>query len=135
MSRTGCIAFRVQVHAARTRAEARNDVLAAKLAEAEREYVVKKTQVSEVLVAARMDPAVVLKINSRLDAILESRNALMRELQHSIATVTKAHNDGVRVMEARLRGMGLPADEVARGLIPSATGTGPAGLVARPTIG
>lgn len=124
--------FDAMVRAARTRAEARNEALEKRLSEVEHEFIVKKTQVSEVMVAAKLDPAVVAIINSRLDAILESRNSLLRELQHSVATLTKAHNDAARVLAARLRDMGVTAAEVAYPLLPSATGLAPAGLVAKP---
>jgi hypothetical protein len=58
----------------------------------------------------------------------------VRELQHNVATLTKAHNDTARVLAARLRDMGLPPAEVAYALIPSATGVAPAGLVSRPGV-
>jgi chromosome segregation ATPase len=126
--------FEAMVGAARSRAEARNDVLEKKLAEVEHEYVVKKSQVQEVMVAAKLDPSLMGAVNARLDAILETRNTLLRELQHAVATLAKAHNDAARVLAARLRDMGVPAEEVAYPLLPSATGLAPAGLVSKPSV-
>ena len=65
------------------------------------------------MTAAHMDAGMAALINARLDAVLETRNRLLRELQHSVATLTKAHNDAARVLAARLRDMGVPAEEVA----------------------
>ncbi|RYG54595.1 hypothetical protein EON66_06930 [archaeon] len=117
------------------RSEAKNDVLEKRLAEAEAEYFTRKTQIAEVLAAARLDPAVLNMVNARLDAVLEGRNALIRELQHSVALLTRAHNDAARVYEAKLSDFGVRAEDARHDLLPSATGLGPAGLVARPTVG
>lgn len=126
--------FEAMVSAARTRAEAKNEVLERRLLEVENEYLVKKSQVSEVMVAAKLDPSLMTAVNARLDAILETRNTLLRELQHAVATLAKAHNDSARVLAARLRDMGVPAEEVAYPLLPSATGLAPAGLVSKPSV-
>lgn len=126
--------FASMVGAAKAKAEAKNDVLERKLQEVEHEYVVKKSQVQEVMVAAKLDPSLMGAVNARLDAILETRNSLLRELQHSVATLAKAHNDAARVLAARLRDMGVPAEEVAYPLLPSATGLAPAGLVSKPSV-
>jgi len=126
--------FEGMVHAARTRADAKNEVLEKRLAEAETEYLTRRAQVQEVMVTARVDPGMMAVISGRLDTLLESRNAMIRELQHSVATLTKAHNDAVRVLETKLRDMGLPAEDTTHSLLPSHTGVGPAGLVARPGV-
>jgi len=126
--------FQSVVAATRARSEAKNEVLEKRLAEAEAEYGMRRLQVQEVMTAARMDPGVIGIINGKLDGMLESRNVMIRELQHSIATLTKAHNDAVRVFDSRLRAMGLPSDDATHALLPSHTGIGPAGLVARPAV-
>lgn len=109
-------------------------MLEKRLSEAEHEYLTKKTQITEVLSAAKLDPTVLHVVNSKLDSVLETRNAVIRELQGSVATITKAHNDAARVLEAKLRDMGVPVEEARYPLLPSMTGVGPAGLVSRPTI-
>lgn len=126
--------FEGMVNAARMRAEAKNEVLEKRLAEAESEYVTRRAQIEEVVSMARLDPAVVAMVHTKLDALLEPRAAMIRELQHSVATLTKAHNDAVRVFEAKMREMGLPGDDAAHPTLASMTGVGPAGLVARPTV-
>jgi predicted RNA-binding Zn ribbon-like protein len=124
----------MQVLAARMRADTKNELLEKKLSEAEHEYLSRKSQVNEVLIAAKLDPAVLSMVHAKLDSVLETRNAMIRELQQGVSTLTKAHNDAVRVFEAKLRDMGIPGEEAIHSLLPSATGVGPAGLVAKPTI-
>lgn len=124
----------LQVESARERADAKSALLERRLGDVEHEYVVRRAQVQEVMVAHAVPASTMAAIGGRLDAALESRAGLLRELQHNIAVLTKAHNDTARVLAARLRDMGLPPAEVAYALIPSATGVAPAGLVSRPGI-
>lgn len=94
----------------------------------------RRAQLNEVLTAVQLDPSVLASIGSHLDSVLESRNILIRDLEQAVGALTKAHNDTVRVFDAKLRAMGLPAEETVRALLPSVTGTGPAGLVAKPSF-
>jgi hypothetical protein len=121
--------FEATVRAAQARSEAKNEILAKRLAEAEHEFTTKRVQIQEVLVAAQLDPHVLSTVAAKLDAVLESRNVMIRDLQSSVGRVSKAHNDAVRVYQARLRDLGVPEEELAAPLLPTA-----AGLVARPSI-
>lgn len=73
-------------------------------------------------------------ISQRLDVLLEKRNRLIRDLQASVGLLTKAHNDAVRVLEARLRDMGVPESELSYPLLATTAGVGPAGLVTQPAV-
>lgn len=134
--------FEATVRMVKERSEAKNEVLEKRLSEAEAEFASKRAMIDDVLVSAQLDPHVLSAISAKLDAVLEGRNAMLRDLQTSITKLTKAHNDSVRVFEARLRELGLPQTAVtgltmagtATGFIVSAATTGPAGLVAKPTI-
>jgi hypothetical protein len=42
-------------------------------------------------------------INARLEEVLENKNAVIRALQYDVAKVSKAHNDLIRVYEAKVR--------------------------------
>lgn len=56
---------------------------------------------------------------------------MIRNLQHDIAKVSKAHNDLIRVYESKLNEYGIPIQELGfRPLVTKATTTAPAGLVA-----
>ena len=72
-------------------------------------------------------------IADKLEEVLGSRNSMIRDLQYSIARVAKAHNDVLRVYEAKLQELGVdPMDATAALPVASTTSTGPAGLVAKP---
>lgn len=86
------------------------------------------------MVAAHLDAPTMHAISQRLDVLLEKRNRLIRDLQSSVGMLTKAHNDAVRVFEARLRDMGVPEAELAYPLLTTTAGVGPAGLVTQPAI-
>lgn len=158
--------FSAMVEAARTRSEAKNEALEKRLAAAEYEYATRKAQVTEVLVAAKLDPSLMSVVNARLDSVLESRNQMISQLQRSVAMLTKAHNDAQRVFDAKMRHLSIPTavggaataaaavggaaagaasgrgayDAAGAGggvlgeILPSATGIGPAGLVAKPSL-
>lgn len=126
--------FETMVRAAQATSESRNAALEHKLAEAEHEYMTRRAQVSEVMSAAQLDPTILETVGSQLDAVLESRNTMLRDMQVAVGALTKAHNDAVRVLDAKLRSLGIPAEETARPLLPTAVGVGPAGLVAKPSM-
>lgn len=65
----------------------------------------------------------------RLEEVMERKNGTIRGLQYDLSKVCKAHNDLIRVYEAKLSDFGIPAEELGfRPLIINTT-TGPAGLV------
>jgi hypothetical protein len=86
------------------------------------------------MAAAHVDPSTMVAISQRLDVLLEKRNRMIRDLQSSVGLLTKAHNDAVRVLESRLRDMGIPEPELAYPLLATSAGVGPAGLVTQPAI-
>lgn len=65
----------------------------------------------------------------RLEEVMERKNGTIRGLQYDLSKVCKAHNDLIRVYEAKLSDFGIPAEELGfRPLIINTT-SGPAGLV------
>lgn len=48
--------------------------------------------------------------------------------------MTKAHNDALRVYEARLQELGVDTDKLGHKPLPTNAGLGPAGLVAKSTF-
>lgn len=97
----------------------------------------KEDQLASVLEAANMDPAVMSMVSQRMDDVLDGRNSQIKNLEFAVARVTKAHNDVLRVYEAKLSELGVPLDEEEFHHIGPLTGggitTGPAGLVVKPT--
>lgn len=89
----------------------------------------KEAQLAEVLTAANLDPSTLQAINNRLDEVLENKNQIIKALQYDVAKVSKAHNDLIRVYEAKLAEFGIPVEELGFRPLVTNTSTGPAGLV------
>lgn len=127
--------FEETVRAVQRRAEYRNEVLERKLDELQVAFETKSTQLDEALRAARLDPTAVGAVTRRVDAMLDGRNEMIRELQYAIARVSKSHNDAIRVHEAKLAALGIDRAEADLKPLNTTTSTAPAGLVARPVFG
>lgn len=126
--------FESTVKAVARRSEFKNMILERRLDGLTDDFERKQEQLNQVLSAANLDPAVLSSVASRIDTVLDERNAMQRELQYSIARVTKAHNDARRVYEAKLSELGVPVEGEFDDLPAPTSTTGPAGLVARPTV-
>ncbi|KAJ3331809.1 Dynein regulatory complex subunit 4 [Blyttiomyces sp. JEL0837] len=92
----------------------------------------KDLQLNEILKATNLDPAALSNLTRRLEEVLELKNQQIKELQYDLAKVTKAHNDMIRVYEAKLTEYSIPIEEVGFKplIVTSRTGMNPAGLVA-----
>ncbi|KAJ1559224.1 Dynein regulatory complex subunit 4, partial [Cladochytrium tenue] len=71
----------------------------------------KELQLNEVLKATNLDPTALSNLTRRLEEILDSKNQQIKELQYDLAKVTKAHNDMIRVYEAKLTEYAIPIEE------------------------
>lgn len=69
-------------------------------------------------------------MNKKLEEVLTNKNSIIRALQYDVAKVSKAHNDLIRVYEAKLAEYGIPAEQLGFRPLITSTSTGPAGLVA-----
>jgi len=126
--------FEETIEAVKKRSEFRNLLLEKRLADLQADYEARQTTLSEVLVAANLDPGALAMVGERLDRMLDDRNRMIRDLQYSVARVTKAHNDALRVYESKLHELGVAAEETGFAPLMTATSVGPAGLVAAPTF-
>mmetsp|Transcript_4441 Transcript_4441/g.15516 ORF Transcript_4441/g.15516 Transcript_4441/m.15516 type:complete len:474 (+) Transcript_4441:234-1655(+) len=89
----------------------------------------KEAQLGEVLAASNLDSATLQQVTKKLDEVLESKNQLIKALQYDVAKVSKAHNDLIRVYEAKLAEFGIPTEELGFRPLITNTSPGPAGLV------
>lgn len=76
------------------------------------QFEVKKAQFSSVLRASSLDPLVLTHVTKKLDDVLSAKNEHMEEITYQIAKMTKAHNDVVRVYQAKLAKLGIPEDQL-----------------------
>ena len=70
-----------------------------------------------------------LQVHKKLDDVLENKNQIIKALKYDVAKVSKAHNDLIRVYEAKLAEYGIPAEELGFRPLVTNTSPGPAGLV------
>merc|ERR1719498_2287291 len=101
--------FHKGVKEIRRKAEYKNVALEKKLEMITRTFNEKQAQLSEVLQAAKLDPQVVANVTKKLEQVLGSKNRLIKDLQYQVHQCTKAYNDTMRVYEAKLTTLGIPA--------------------------
>ena len=104
--------FEDTVLAVQRRGAQKNDGLEAMLEDYSELFEIKKAQFTSVLRASNLDPMVLSSVTKKLDDVLSAKNEQIEELKYEKAKVTKAHNDLVRVYEAKLRKMGVPEDQI-----------------------
>jgi hypothetical protein len=94
----------LQIRNVQRRSELRNLSLERKLESVHGDFEKRQQQLSAVLSAANLDPTILASVTRKLDEVLDTRNALIWDLQYSIARVSKAHNDVIRTYQAKLAG-------------------------------
>jgi hypothetical protein len=72
-----------------------------------------RAQVSEVLSAAGLDPAVLGAARDRVDSLLEAKNRALRDSRFELARVVSLHNSAVATFTAKLAEFGVPAEDLA----------------------
>lgn len=110
----------------------KNSVLEKKLEALSSNFDEKQAQLTEVLTAAKLDPAIVAGVTKKLEQVLGGKNRQIKDLQYQVHQCTKAYNDTIRVYESKLPALGIDAEEIGFEPIPTATSLMPARLVTRP---
>lgn len=121
--------FQKGVREIQRKSEFKNVVLEKKLEVLTGQFNEKQAQLSEVLQAAKLDPAVVASVTKKLEDVLGSKNRLIKDLQYQVHQCTKSYNDTIRVYESKVSTMGIPAEEIGFELIQTATSLMPARMV------
>jgi len=109
----------------------KNAVLEKKLEQLTMHYDEKQAQLSDVLKAAKLDPAIVASVTKKLEQVLGTKNRQIKDLQYQVHQSTKAYNDTIRVYEAKLPALGVSPEEIGFEEIASSTSKMPARLVAK----
>lgn len=94
----------------------------------------KLNELNEIIAQAKMDPEALSRTTRKLEDVLSTKNTSIKDLQYELARVCKAHNDVIKVYEAKLNDHGIPAVDLGfkpltMGFKQGSTGQGPAGLV------
>lgn len=109
----------------------KNAVLEKKLEMLTASFDEKQAQLTEVLTAAKLDPAVVASVTKKLEMVLGAKNRQIKDLQYQVHQCTKAYNDTIRVYESRLPAVGIDPEEIGFEPIQTATSLMPARLVTK----
>merc|ERR1712185_474108 len=124
--------FQKAVREIQRRAElGKNAVLEKKLEVLSAQFDEKQAQLTQVLAAAKLDPSVVASVTKKLEQVLGAKNRQIKDLQYQVHQCTKAYNDTIRVYEAKLPQLGIPAEEIGFEAISTATSLMPARLVTK----
>jgi len=121
--------FQEVVLSVQKQAQAENSRLGGHLKSRQEIFEKKKAQFSTLLEHADMDSTVLQKITAKLDAELTEKNAEAKELSYENAKISKAHDDLVRVYEAKLKAFGIPEQERNLRPLQGSTSTAPADLI------
>jgi chromosome segregation ATPase len=113
----------------KSHADAKNVALSRKLGGLSEMLEIKDTQLNQIIRQSNIDPHVINAVNAKLQESIESKNALIKNLQYSIQHASKAYNDAIRVYEAKLTEFGVPADELGFQVLETKASLMPAGLV------
>ncbi|NXS52078.1 DRC4 protein, partial [Brachypteracias leptosomus] len=72
----------------------------------------KEAELSEVLAASNLDPSALSLVSHKLEDVLDSKNATIKDLQLQLARVCKAHDDMLQTFQAKLTASGIPLDNL-----------------------
>ncbi|NXD74616.1 DRC4 protein, partial [Eolophus roseicapillus] len=72
----------------------------------------KEVELSEVFAASKLDQGALTLVSHKLEDVLNSKNATIKDLQLQLARVCKAHNDMLQTFEAKLTAFGIPLDNL-----------------------
>mmetsp|Transcript_19438 Transcript_19438/g.30849 ORF Transcript_19438/g.30849 Transcript_19438/m.30849 type:complete len:471 (+) Transcript_19438:55-1467(+) len=106
--------------------EAQNGRLEELVKKKSNEFAEKKAQFTSLIKTTQLDP---VAIGAKLDSDLASKNTELKQLQYENAKIAKAHDDLVRVYEAKLRKMGIPEGELNTRPFVSKANTAPADVI------
>jgi len=115
----------------------KNIILEKKLAALGETLEKKEAQLNEVLAASNLDPTALAVVTRKLEDVLDTKNAAIKDLQYEVARMYKTYNDTVRTFQSKLGEYGIPVEELGFQLLnpdpDQPLGKAPAGLVASST--
>eukprot|EP01147_Barroeca_monosierra_P001769 gene1770-4881_t len=92
-----------------------------------------EAQLNEVLASSNLDPTALAVVTQKLEDVLDTKNAAIKDLQYEVARMYKKYNDTVRTFQSKLDEFGIPKEEIGFQLVitdpEQPLGKAPAGLV------
>ncbi|EGD78773.1 growth arrest-specific protein 8 [Salpingoeca rosetta] len=111
----------------------KNIILEKKLSALAESLEKKEAQLNEVLAASNLDPTALAVVTRKLEDVLDSKNAAIKDLQYEVAKMYKTYNDTVRTFQSKMGEFGIPMEELGFQLLnpdpDQPLGKAPAGLV------
>ena len=80
-----------------------------------------EAKIGEILAAAGVDPAKLSEVTSKLDAVLSSKNQIIRILQCDLHHFSKAHNNLIQICKTKLFDYGISVDDFCFGALVTAS--------------
>ncbi|XP_049829094.1 dynein regulatory complex subunit 4-like [Schistocerca gregaria] len=114
------------------RKELKNGVLEKKIQNIREKLEETETDIKDMLVTSKLDPATMAAVTVKLEFTLDIKNKTIARLQYKLCKASKAHDDLLELYERKLQQLGIPKEEL--GLVPLRTNVmshAPAGLVTR----
>ena len=104
--------FQAAIYDVQQKSGFKNLLLEKRIAAIGGEVEKKDAQLNEILANANLSPAVLGKMNKKMDDILEAKNQSIRDLQQELERLAKMQNDAVRLYEAKLAEYGIASEEL-----------------------
>ncbi|OHT04114.1 hypothetical protein TRFO_06417 [Tritrichomonas foetus] len=118
--------FEASVHDVRQKTEFRALLLEKKVESLDEVLQRKEGQLDEMLETAGINDDQLEELSEKVGDLLNSKNAVIENLEYELAKATKAHNDLISIYQAKMSSAGVPADELVFEPLPSDTTTAPA---------
>ncbi|KAJ1508052.1 Dynein regulatory complex subunit 4 [Coelomomyces lativittatus] len=90
----------------------KNLVLEKKMEALQDQLEKKDVHVQELSVMAHVDPLVVANVSKKVDTLLDTKHAQIRELQLDLARVSKAYNELIRLFQTKMVENAIPIDDL-----------------------
>ncbi len=104
--------FEQAIYSVQQKSGLKNLILEKKLGEVSERLETKEAQLNEVIAKSDIDPAAKAQVGRKLQEVLDAKNGAIKELQFELAKTQKAHNDLLRIYDAKLAEFGILGEEM-----------------------
>jgi len=104
--------FQNSIYEVQQKSGLKNLILEKKLDTVEEALETTDAQVSELLISANVDKAVVGGISQKLDQVIQYKNDIISQLHEEVQKIKDAHKQMVRTYESKMAEYGIPPEEL-----------------------